>query len=128
MSAEARPAVVIAEDDDDISRIIVETLTADGIDPIVVSNGALVLDAVINSGAQVLILDVQMPGASGIDVYAVVRNHPALMGIAVLFLTADPELAHATLSGNARREVMAKPFDIDELIRRVRELLQPVPV
>lgn len=119
----ARPAVVIAEDDEHISRVLVETLRAEGVEPIVVSNGALVIDALISSGARLLILDVQMPGASGIDVYDVVRSHPALMGIAVLFVTANPGLARETLSAHARREVIAKPFDIDELAARVRELL-----
>lgn len=125
MTAGARPAVVIAEDDDHIALLLSETLRADGIaEPIVVSNGALVIDAVISSGARLLILDVQMPGASGIDVYDVVRNHPALAGIAVLFVTANPEIARATLRGNAPREVMAKPFDIDELLAKVHELLR----
>ncbi|MDP9320072.1 MAG: response regulator [Chloroflexota bacterium] len=121
----ARPAVVIAEDDADIARILEETLRADGlVEPVVVSNGALVVDAVINSGARLLILDVQMPGASGIDVYDVVRNHPALAGVAVLFVTANPEIARDTLRGNAPREVIAKPFELDLLMAKVRELLR----
>jgi len=120
----ARPAVVIAEDDEDIALILSETLRADGVvEPILVSNGALVVDAVLNSGARLLLLDVRMPGASGIDVYDVVRNHPALAGIAVLFVTANPELARDTLRGDAPREVIAKPFDIDEIVERVHALL-----
>ena len=120
----ARPTVVIAEDDADIALILAETLRADGVvEPIVVSNGALVVDAVIDSGARLLILDVQMPGASGIDVYDVVRNHPALTGVAVLFVTANPELARDTLPGNATREVIAKPFDVDQILERVHALL-----
>ena len=121
----ASSAVVVAEDDEDIAHILAEALRADGLaDPIVVSNGALVIDAVISSGARLLLLDVHMPGASGIDVYDVVRNHPALAGIAVLFVTANPELARETMRGNAPREVIAKPFDIDLLVARVRELLR----
>ena len=120
----ARPAVVVAEDDEDIARILVETLRADGrVEPFAVSNGALVVDAVIETGARLLILDVQLPGASGIDVYDVVRNHPALTGTAVLFVTADPDLARETIRGNAPREVIAKPFDIDALVEKVHELL-----
>jgi DNA-binding response OmpR family regulator len=120
----ARPAVVIAEDDEDNARVVAESLRADAIaDPILVSNGALVVDAVIDSGARLLILDVQMPGASGIDVYDVVRNHPALAGVAVLFVTANPEIARETLPGDAPREVIAKPFDIDLLVERVHALL-----
>jgi DNA-binding response OmpR family regulator len=121
----APPAVVIAEDDEDIARILEQALRADGVaDPIVVSNGALVMDALISSGARLLLLDVQMPGASGIDVYDVVRNHPALAGTAVLFVTANPELARETIRGNAPREVIAKPFDLDLLVERVREMLR----
>ena len=116
--------VVIAEDDEDIAALIVQALGADGsIEPIVVSNGALVIDAVMNVGARLLILDVQMPGATGIDVYDVVRDHPAFRDIPVLFVTANPELALDTLPGAAPRDVVAKPFDLDELVARVRALL-----
>lgn len=118
------PPVVIAEDDEDIARVLSDTLRSAGIaEPIVVSNGALVIDAVMSSGARLLLLDVQLPGASGIDVYDVVRSHPALAGIAVLFVTAAPEIARETLRGNAPREVIAKPFNIDAVAEKVRELL-----
>ena len=116
--------VVIAEDDEDIAAVMVEALRADGsIEPIVVSNGALVIDAVMHAGARLLILDVQMPGATGIDVYDIVRDHPAFRDIPVLFVTANPELALDTLPGVAPRDVIAKPFDLDDLVGRARGLL-----
>ena len=116
--------VVIAEDDEDIAAIISEALGADGsMKPIVVSNGALVVDAVMDSGAGLLILDVRMPGASGIDVYDILRDHPAFRDIPVLFVTANPELALDTLPGAAPRDVLAKPFDLDDLVARARSLL-----
>lgn len=126
MSAGHAPsAVVIAEDDEDIAQVLVEMLRAEGrADPHLVTNGALVVDAVIDTGARLLILDVQMPGASGIDVYDVVRNHPALARTAVLFVTANPDLARGTIRGDAPREVIAKPFDLDVLLAKVHELLE----
>ena len=119
-----RPVVVIAEDEADIAGMVAETLAADvGVETVVVSNGALVVDAVIAAGASLLILDINMPGATGIDVYDVVRNQEALAHIPVLFLTANPELAADALPGRAPREVMAKPFDIECLVLKVKELL-----
>lgn len=116
--------VVIAEDDEDIAAIILEALGADGsMEPIIVSNGALVVDAVMHSNARLLILDVQMPGASGIDVYDIVRDHPAFCDIPVLFVTANPELALDTLPGAAPRDVLAKPFDLDDLVARAHRLV-----
>ena len=116
--------VVIAEDDEDIAAVISEALGADGsMKPIVVSNGALVVDAVMDSGARLLILDVRMPGASGIDVYDILRDHPAFRDIPILFVTANPELALDTLPGAAPRDVLAKPFDLDDLVARARSLL-----
>ena len=128
MTAErARPAVVIAEDEEDIALILVEALREIA-EPIVVSNGALVVDAVIASGARLLILDVQMPGASGIDVYDLMRNYESIADVAVLFVTATPDLARETLPGRAPREVLPKPFDIDELTARARQMLANVTV
>jgi len=116
--------IVIAEDDSDIAAVMVDALAADGtMDPTLVTNGALVIDAVMRTGARLLVLDVQMPGASGIDVFDVVRGHPAFRHLPVLFVTANPELALETLRGAAPRDVLAKPFDLDELIARAHSLL-----
>ena len=116
--------VVIAEDDEAIAAVMVAALGADGsMEPVVVSNGALVIDAILASGARLLVLDVHMPGATGLDVYDIVRDHPALRDIPVLFVTANPDLALDTVPGAAPHWVLAKPFDVDELIMRAHDLL-----
>lgn len=125
----ARPVVVIAEDEADIATVLADVLRLDaGVDPVVVQNGALVVDAVLESGAALLVLDINMPGASGIDIYDVVRNHEALADIPVLFVTANPEQAADALPGRAPRALIAKPFEVDAVVAKVRELLAPYGV
>jgi DNA-binding response OmpR family regulator len=114
----------VAEDEEDIARLLAETLGAElDVDVTIVSNGALVPDAVAEQRARLLVLDINLPGASGIDVYDLVRNHPAIAGVPVLFVTANPELADGALPGPAPREVIAKPFDVAALVERARALL-----
>ncbi|HET7700323.1 MAG TPA: response regulator [Candidatus Limnocylindria bacterium] len=116
--------VLIAEDDPDISALI-----ADGISDHlyvathVVANGALVPDAVAVRRPDLLILDVNLPGLSGLDVFDLVRSDPHYSGIPVLFLTASPERAESAFSPSGEHRVMAKPFDVDELVAVVDRML-----
>lgn len=115
--------VLIAEDDPDIARIlsegIGERLSAE---TGVVANGALVPDALAVRRPDLLVLDVALPGLSGLDVFDLVRNDPAYVGLPVLFLTATPEKAESAFSATGAHHVMAKPFDVDELVRMVDDM------
>jgi len=116
--------VLLAEDDPDTATAITATLqerlpiTVDH-----VTNGALVLDQIISSHPDLVILDVSMPGLSGIDVFDLLRGSASLDDVPVLFLTAKPDRAEQAVAGYGISEVMAKPFDCDALVRRVDDLL-----
>ena len=116
--------VLLAEDDPDTATAITATLqerlpiTVDH-----VTNGALVLDQIISSHPDLVILDVSMPGLSGIDVFDLLRGSASLGDVPVLFLTAKPDRAEQAVAGYGISEVMAKPFDCDALVRRVDDLL-----
>jgi DNA-binding response OmpR family regulator len=117
--------VLICEDDPDTAAAIKATLeerlpiSADH-----VTNGALVLDHIAATGPDLLILDVSMPGLNGIDVFDLVRGSELGDDLPVLFLTAAPDRAHRAFAPSGLCDVMAKPFDGDELARRVAALLE----
>jgi DNA-binding response OmpR family regulator len=115
--------VLIAEDDPDTATAITATLeerlpiTVDH-----VTNGALVLDQIFATRPDLVILDVSMPGLSGIDVFDLLRGS-AFVDVPVLFLTATPDRAEQACARFGVSEVMAKPFDCDALVRRVDDML-----
>jgi putative two-component system response regulator len=113
-------SILIAEDDPAIAQLL-EELMRDRLQlsTLVVSNGALVTDAVAERRPDLLILDVALPGLSGLDVFDLVQSSPACRGVPVLFLTANPDQAPAA---EATR-VMAKPFDVDVLVSVIAEML-----
>ena len=117
--------VLIAEDDPDLSEVLAEAIGERiCLATHVVANGALVPDAIAASRPDLLILDVSLPGLSGIDVFDLVRNDPHYFGVPVLFLTGSPErAAESALSASGEQRVMAKPFDLDELIRVVDHMV-----
>ena len=116
--------VVIAEDDPDVAELLRIALV-DGLDveAAVVSNGALVIDSVANRRPDLLILDVELPGLNGLDVFDLLRSDPYWQGVPVLFLTALPERAATANAPVGVHEILAKPFDIDDLIARAERLI-----
>jgi DNA-binding response OmpR family regulator len=116
--------VVIAEDDPDVAELLRLALT-DGLDveADIVANGALVMDSVTARRPDLLILDVELPGLNGLDVFDLLRSDPYWQGVPVLFLTALPERAETAKAPTGVHEILAKPFDIDDLIARAERLI-----
>ncbi len=112
--------VLIAEDDPEIARLIADEIGERlYVATHVVANGALVPDAVAARRPDLLILDVTLPGLSGLDVFQLVRSDPQWAGVPVLFLTGSPDAAVSVAAAGETgvHQVMAKPFDTDVLVR-----------
>jgi len=116
--------VLIAEDDPAIAELITEAVCDNlYIGCHVVENGALVPDAIAARRPDLLILDVSLPGLSGLDVFDLVRSDLRYQGIPVLFLTGTPERAATAFATTGEHRIMAKPFEVDELIAIVDQMV-----
>lgn len=116
--------VLIAEDDPDIADVIRQALTERlDVTADAVANGALVMDSVHVRRPALLILDIALPGLSGLDVFDLLRSDPHWQGVPVLFLTGLPEQAETANAATGVHEILAKPFDINDLIARAARLM-----
>jgi DNA-binding response OmpR family regulator len=112
--------VLIAEDDPDLAEVLAVVIgERTCLATHVVANGALVPDAIAECRPDLLILDVALPGLSGLDVFDLVRNDTRYQGVPVLFLTGSPEKVAQVHATSGEHRVMAKPFDLDELVATV---------
>ncbi|HKY51909.1 MAG TPA: response regulator [Candidatus Limnocylindria bacterium] len=117
--------VLIAEDDPDLTDVLRQALAERlDVEADAVANGALVMDFVGGRRPDLLILDVHLPGLSGLDVFDLLRSDPHWQGVPVLFLTALPEQAATANAATGVHEVLSKPFDIEDLIARASRLMQ----
>lgn len=115
--------ILIAEDEERISRFIEKGLRAAGYAPTVVGDGVTAVDYASSGQYDLLLLDVGLPRLDGFTVLSVLRRDH--VGIPVIFLTARDSAADtvAGLDGGAD-DYMVKPFRFEELVARIRRRLR----
>ena len=124
MAEPVKTRIVVADDDQDILDLVVFKLTQAGYDPVAVGDGVAALAAIEADLPRLAILDVMMPGLSGIDVLRKVRANEATKDLAVILLTArarDSDLDTGFATGAS--DYVIKPFSPRELMHRVNAVL-----
>lgn len=117
--------ILLAEDEVHIAKLIEFKLRKAGFEVIIAKDGQEALDLYAAGGWSLLMLDIMMPRFTGLEVLSRVRaSGGAGAAIPVLMLTAKGrpvDAAHAADLGATR--FLRKPFDPEELVKTVREML-----
>jgi DNA-binding response OmpR family regulator len=127
---EAAPArVLVADDEDDIRDLVCLAVgRAGGLVVRSVADGTAALAAARAERPRLVVLDVSMPGATGLEVCSALRADPDTAGIAILLLSAGASTADIARGLAAGADsYLAKPFSVAELVRQIRELTSRVP-
>ena len=120
----APTAVLVADDDDDIRDLVAFKLTQSGYAVNAVADGLAALQAIRDLRPAVAVLDVMMPGLSGVDVTRAVRKEPDLDGVRIILLTARAqEVDVETGFSVGADDYVIKPFSPRELVSRVSAVL-----
>ena len=116
--------VLVAEDDADIRELMVFKLEQAGFEVVPVADGPTALARARDRRPTLAVLDVSMPGLSGIDVCRMLRSEPATAGILIILLTArvQEQDVEGGFSAGAD-DYVTKPFSPRELVSRIQELL-----
>jgi len=116
--------VLIAEDDVDVAELLGQVLT-EHLELVTenIANGALVMDALIARRPDLLILDIEMPGLNGLDVFDLMRSDRHWQSVPILFLTALPDRASTANAPAGVHEILAKPFEISALLAMAERLM-----
>ncbi len=115
--------VLVADDDRAIRESLARALELEGYEVVVTADGAAALSAVREQPADVLVLDVMMPGVDGLTVCRVLRAERDRTPI--LMLTARTETSDRVAGLDAGADdYLPKPFELDELLARLRALVR----
>ncbi len=115
--------VLVADDDRAIRESLARALELEGYEVLTASDGPAALASVTDEAPDALVLDVMMPGIDGLTVCRVLRTEQC--AVPILMLTARSETPDRVAGLDAGADdYLAKPFDLDELLARVRALLR----
>ena len=108
--------VLIVDDEFDIRQAVAEVLSEEGHQVLSAGDGAEALACLREFHAQLVLLDLMMPGMNGWEFRAAQKGDPELSDIPVVVLSALGRVAGMDAAG-----FIQKPFDLDELLDAVRE-------
>ncbi len=120
-----RPHILVVEDEKHLGVGIKYNLEAEGYRVSLVEDGPTALRLIDNTGEsiQLMILDLMLPGMSGYTVCETIRDAGIL--IPILMLSARTLAEDRTRGFDVgANQYMSKPFELDELLSRVKNLLQ----
>jgi DNA-binding response OmpR family regulator len=121
--------VLVADDEDDIRALVGLAIGKAGCTVVAsVADGSAALVAARADLPDLAVLDVSMPGATGLEVCAELRADPATTGIRILLLSAGASLDDVARGLAAGADAyLAKPFAVTGLVHQVRALTQRLP-
>src|ERR1700754_4049132 len=110
--------VLVVDDDAALSEMLGIVLRGEGFEPVFCADGALALMAFRDSKPDLVLLDLMLPGLSGIDVCRAIR---AESGTPIIMLTAKSDTVDIVLGlESGADDYVVKPFKPKELIARIR--------
>jgi two-component system response regulator RegX3 len=114
--------VLVVEDEDSISEPLAYMLRKEGFEVTVAENGPAGLVAFDRDGADLVLLDLMLPGLSGTEVCRELRTRSA---VPVIMLTArDSEVDKVVGLELGADDYVTKPFSHRELVARIRAVLR----
>jgi DNA-binding response OmpR family regulator len=117
--------VLIIEDEPDILDVVRLALVPDGYQILAATTGEKALEMAVTDPPDLILLDIMLPGRSGLDVCQQLKNDPHTQEIPIIILTAralDSDIQAGYQAGCD--EYIVKPFDVLSLAERVREFLE----
>jgi two-component system phosphate regulon response regulator PhoB len=117
--------ILIVEDEADLQQVLAYNLRQAGHEVLTASNGEAALALVRQRPPDLMVLDLMLPGVTGIEVCRVVKSDPATRQVAVLILTAKgAEIDRVVGFELGADDYVVKPFSVRELALRIQAILR----
>jgi CheY-like chemotaxis protein len=120
----AKAKILVVDDEAVISQFVSQILTDEGHEVEAVDSAEDALEVVKSKKYQIIILDIKMPGMSGIELYRRFRKTSPTLAGGVVFITGDV-MGASTMDFLNKTKVpyIVKPFDAKQLKTEINRVL-----
>jgi nitrogen-specific signal transduction histidine kinase len=120
-------SILVVDDEPTILRFLSRVLTKEGYEVETVDNGDDALERLKSKRYSLILLDIKLPGVSGIDLYKRIQKVAQSLARKVVFITGDVMgIDTKYFLTRTKALCLAKPFDIEELKKNTNRLLAQV--
>ncbi len=117
-----KPRLIVVDDDPELRELIGDYLAKQGYDVVAVADGAAMDEALRTRGADLVVLDLMLPGEDGLSIAKRLKRRDDLPVVMVSARGEDDDRINGLETG--ADDYLAKPFNPRELLARVRAVLR----
>ncbi|MEJ2079034.1 MAG: response regulator transcription factor [Acidobacteriota bacterium] len=119
--------ILVVDDDQDILDLLSFNLNKSGFQCVTAPEGRRGMELALSDDPDLIVLDVMMPGESGVEVLKRLKYEPRTRDLPVIMLTAKSEEVDRILGLElGADDYVIKPFSVRELMLRVQRILERV--
>ena len=115
--------VLVVDDEETVRMLLQRILQAAGYDVVTAADGKEALSVIADGDIDVVLLDIKMPGLSGIDVLGKISTDWPNVCAIMVTAVADVQTAVAAMKLGAY-DYITKPFDQGEMLRKIRQSIE----
>lgn len=111
--------ILIVDDNEFIIEVMTYILSNRGYEVITLDNGHGVINHIKTNNPDLIILDVMLPGADGLEICKEIKGNTYTKHLPIIMCTGRDNLQLAMNKPGSPNDVLYKPFDVDRLINMV---------
>ena len=121
----AKKTIMIVDDEEVLLTLVKRLLEEEGFNVITTTSGRGCLERLKKTKPDLIIMDMMMPGMSGLDATEKIRENPKTKNLKIMFLTVvlKSEITLKKLKKLRPIDYIEKPFENNELVSRVKRIL-----
>jgi two-component system, OmpR family, alkaline phosphatase synthesis response regulator PhoP len=116
--------ILVVEDEEDIAELIRYNLIAEGYRVSCAGSGEDAIRLIRSESFDLMVLDLMLPGISGVKVAKMVRSDPKFLNLPIIMLTAKSEESDIVTGLELADDYVTKPFSPKILCARIRAVLR----